>query len=765
MAAVACSRRAAAAAAATVSVVAALAYSYNSYRIAAARDLRRRQELSKDPETSLVQSRTPLRVDKNLSKVAVDGRFFRQLRFIMKIAVPHWRSKTIVIVAMHTAFLVLRTYLSVVVAHIDGMIVRDMISSDAKAFVRSMTYWFLIAIPATYTNSMIKYLQSKLATDLRSKMTRHIHKVYLENNTYYKTQNLDNRLDAVDQLITTDVSKFCDTLATLYSNLGKPILDLVIFNYQLSRSIGVKGTIALGVNYVITASLLRALTPAFGKMAAIEAKLEGDLRQAHANVITNAEEIAFYHGGEIEKGFLDRAYLKLVKHLNSVYNIRIAYNMFEDMIIKYGWSAVGLLIASIPVFFPELAGEETKRKEAAIDALEKREREAISLNGSNGDAASMTASRVVVDRKTGSRTQGFITNKKFLISLADAGGRIMYSYKELSELAGYTSRVYTLFRVLEDLHDGLYIKMGSEGDYTLEKIDGTTTYGYTGIRFDEVPVITPSGDGILVRDLSFDVAPGDHLMITGPNGSGKTSIARIISGLWPHFSGAVTRPDELLSEIMYIPQRPYLTIGSLRQQIIYPHTEADMRAAGRTDADLHEVLKTVHLAYIPAREGGLDASKEWKDVLSGGEKQRMQLARAFYHLPRFVVLDEATSAVSSDVEALLYSAAKDAGMTVITISHRPALLKYHACVLRVGEGAAGDGWAFERIHGEDGGVGREKLIQSVENEIRRLEEQLDAAEVMRMRLVDINVELQIAGDECEEKDPDGVLRHAKRTLI
>ncbi|RKO90171.1 P-loop containing nucleoside triphosphate hydrolase protein, partial [Blyttiomyces helicus] len=148
---------------------------------------------------------------------------------------------------------------------------------------------------------------------------------------------------------------------------------------------------------------------------------------------------------------------------------------------------------------------------------------------------------------------------------------------------------------------------------------------------------------------------------------------------------------------VYIPQRPYLAIGSLREQVIYPHSVEMMKKAGKTDEDLAQILKTVYLDYIPGREGGWDAVKEWKDVFSGGEKQRIQLARLFYHSPRFAVLDEATSAVSPDVEALLYSTAADANITLITISHRPALFKYHRHLLRVGEGSHGDEWSFEDI--------------------------------------------------------------------
>ncbi|KAJ3050640.1 hypothetical protein HK097_008379 [Rhizophlyctis rosea] len=685
----------------------------------------------------------PLKVDKDKVKVAVDGRFLRQLMFIGKICVPRWRSKTVGILALHTFFLVLRTYLSVIVARLDGRLVRDLVAADGKEFLRGLAYWFGIAVPATYTNSMIRYLQSKLSISLRTSLTKYVHDLYMSNNTYYKAINLDNRIDGADQLITTDINRFCNALASLYSNLGKPVLDMIIFNYQLARSIGSLGMWGLLVNYGITATILRAATPAFGKLAAEEAKLEGNFRSAHSRLITNAEEIAFYNGADLEHSILSRTYSRLIKHINRIYRIRIAYNMFEDFLIKYSWSAAGLLIAAIPVFFPDLAGARAKRQEARI-------------------AAEAEGGARKSERVTGSRTQGFITNKRLMISLADAGGRIMYSYKELNELAGYTYRVYNMLRVLQDLHGNKYVKSENapQGEhFSLEAIHGMLQLGYNGIKFDNVPVATPNGDTLLIRDLTFTIGPGDHLMITGPNGAGKTSILRLVAGLWPLFRGRIDRPDASLDTIFYIPQRPYLAIGSLREQVIYPHSVEQMRACGRTEEDLMGILKKVYLEYIPGREGGWGAVKEWKDVFSGGEKQRMQLARLFYHRPRFAVLDEATAAVSTDVEALLYSTAKDEGITIVTISHRPSLFKYHKFLLRVGESGVGgqaDGWTFEKIGGEGGG-----FLASVEEEIRKLEGELGEIEGLKERLRVINEELKLGSS----RDVEGELKHAKRTLI
>lgn len=133
---------------------------------------------------------------------------------------------------------------------------------------------------------------------------------------------LDNRIQSADQFITTDVNRFCDTLSSLYSNVSKPTLDLILFNIQLGRSIGAKGSMGLLVSYVLTAFTLRKVTPAFGKLAAVEAKLEGDFRAAHSRLIINSEEIAFYGGAKVEKDIITRAYLRLIKHVNSIFKVR-----------------------------------------------------------------------------------------------------------------------------------------------------------------------------------------------------------------------------------------------------------------------------------------------------------------------------------------------------------------------------------------------------------------------------------------------------------
>ncbi len=151
--------------------------------------------------------------------------------------------------------------------------------------------------------------------------------------------------------------------------------------------------------------------------------------------------------------------------------------------------------------------------------------------------------------------------------------------------------------------------------------------------------------------------------------------------MWPLKGGVVRKPH--YSEIFYIPQRPYLPTGTLRDQIIYPHTFEDFVKSGKTDDDLIKLLTSVDIDGVRRREkNGLDAIKDWKDLLSGGEKQRMAMARLFYHCPKYAILDECTSAVSIDVEGKMYTHAKNLGITLITVSHRKTLWKFHDYILR-----------------------------------------------------------------------------------
>ena len=183
---------------------------------------------------------------------------------------------------------------------------------------------------ASYTNAAIKFLQSKVSIAFRTRLTRYIHDLYLNDNlAYYKLGNLDGGIGQADQFITQDLTLFCASAASLYSSIGKPLVDLCVFNYQLFQSLGPLALTGLIGNYIITAVLLRRLSPPFGKLKAVEARREGDFRSLHSRLITNAEEIALYGGADMEKVFLDKCFSDLRHWMEGIYSLKIRYNMLE----------------------------------------------------------------------------------------------------------------------------------------------------------------------------------------------------------------------------------------------------------------------------------------------------------------------------------------------------------------------------------------------------------------------------------------------------
>lgn len=176
--------------------------------------------------------------------------------------------------------------------------------------------------------------------------------------TFYTLSALDDRIKNADQLITVDVAKFSNSLAELYSNLAKPVLDMVVYNWSLSRNVGGEGLFFMSLIVQLSATVMRALTPPFGKYVADEARLEGEFRFQHSRLIDYSEEVALYHGHEAEKDTLDKGYFTLIRHVNRILRRRFYHGVMEDFVIKYFWGALGLMLCSVPVFFkvPGVAG-------------------------------------------------------------------------------------------------------------------------------------------------------------------------------------------------------------------------------------------------------------------------------------------------------------------------------------------------------------------------------------------------------------------------
>ncbi|KAG6919589.1 hypothetical protein DXG01_004253 [Tephrocybe rancida] len=578
-------------------------------------------------------------------RVAVDALFYQRLSSILRIVIPSIRSKEALLLAMHSSLLIFRTAISLYVAALDG-----------KCVPTTPVYTPRVLIKQHPGLLLVSYVQNKLAIAYRTRLTKEIMKQYLgeeaegpEGKVYYKI--------------------------SIYSNMAKPVLDVILYNYQLSQNVGAEGLLILTILVQSSAVLLRRLTPPFGMYTALSAQLSGSLRHTHSRIAEFAEEIAFLNGEQTEKTLLEREYASVLQHEHHVLSRRWWFGCVEEGVIKWLWGAYG--------------GEP-----------------------------------------------------------ADAFGRVMYSYKDLSELAGYTARVSLLLDTMKDVRKGKFEKALVSSATIGENANILRGHGQViesdDIQFENVPIVTPNGD-VLVRSLSFQVKPGQHLLIVGPNGEadiqayfspispplgcGKSSLFRILGGLWPVYGGVVRKPPA--SDFILIPQRPYLSLGNLRDQITYPHSKAEMEARGITDNDLLQILAVVGMESIVEREGGWDITREWRDALSGGDKQKIAWARLFYHNPRYAILDEATSLVPTDMEGLMMEHATRLGITLLTVSHRPSLWKYHALILHYdGQG----GYVFTKLDAE-------KRL-ALQEEKQNLENKLLEVPKMKARLAELKAVAQ-----------------------
>ena len=484
---------------------------------------------------------------------------------------------------------------------------------DPDRYWKSIYFTIGLLIVAVPIYGFYYYVRDKLTVYWRRWMTTSFLNQYLGNTAFYKIA-FGSEIDNPDQRIAEDINTF--TRQSIYF-----LLIFIETLLQIVAFCGVLWSISHTLVYfiLIYATIGTSVTTyIFGRplvgLNFFQLRREADFRFSLVRIRENAESIAFYRGEKRESEYASQRFADAFSNYNRLINWQLFLNLFQ-----YGYTTAIVIIPGVILAPAVMSGDiEVGRVVEATGAF----------------VAIFSALNVVVS--------------KFDLLSAFAAG--------VSRLDRFAKSLVTASAPAQD--DREHIQTTEE----------------ERIALDHLSLQTPDYKRTLVTDLSMAIDNGNALLIVGSSGGGKSSLLRVFAGLWDSGSGAVVRPP--LDEMLFLPQRPYMIIGSLRAQLLYPRNQKKL-----TDEEFQQILEQVNLPDLISQCGGLDTEADWGQVLSLGEQQRLAFARALLTDHSYMILDEATSALDEENEATLYKLLKSKSTTLISVSHRPQVAAYHTHVL------------------------------------------------------------------------------------
>jgi len=227
-----------------------------------------------------ILNRNSIEIDDNLAtsfknmqkknKGHVDKNFFKNVARLLKICFPKLISREIFGISFLLVSMVSRTFLSIYMAEVTSNIVKMIVKKDFSSFLSLVLVLGALSLPGAFLNSGIEYMQKQLSLYFRENLCTNLQNKMLENKSYYKLTNLDSRIRNPDQVFTSDIEKFSNSLSSLFINFTKPLLDVIFFFKKLSETIGYTGPLMLIGWYIGSGVIMRFITPPFGQLAAIE---------------------------------------------------------------------------------------------------------------------------------------------------------------------------------------------------------------------------------------------------------------------------------------------------------------------------------------------------------------------------------------------------------------------------------------------------------------------------------------------------------------
>jgi putative ATP-binding cassette transporter len=497
-----------------------------------------------------------------------------------------------------------------------------LVAYDNEGFWQTVAIYAFCLVLALPIRALQSYLIPRLGLLWREWLSGRLLNRYLSNRAYYVLNPNDEtaeEIDNPDQRISQDAASFTGTSLSVTVEILSALLTFFSFIIVLWS---ISSTLALWL-LIYSVGGTALIIFASRKLVALnyqQLKLEADFRYGLVHIRDNAESIAFYRGEQQEAKEAERRLGGAIRNYNRLIIWEALISVIQRSYDYFSRFLPWLVIA--PIYFA---------KEVDFGVF---------------GQASIAFSQVLF-------------SVSYIVNNID---RLAAFSASISRLEGFQGKVEAISSQNASLE-------AREQASRAQPRDGS-------ILVSHVDLVLPRSNRMLIHDLSVEVDNHQRLLVVGPSGCCKTSFLRLVSGLWAPAAGHVERPGE--GELLFIPQKPYMLLGSLREQLCYPQQPERF-----SDDQLRHVLEQVRLSELVSRYPDLDIKQDWPRLLSLGEQQRLAFARLLLTAPRFVVLDEATSALDVATERHLYALLTRRDMAFVSVGHRPTLTAFHDTVLEL----------------------------------------------------------------------------------